>query len=166
MSAHKNNGITCEVTVISPSERFTTSSGPIGLIYDINVHSRIVRAALGWGNHENVFDTIYNKYQIEDECRNYRAALHDDSDPDAGSHMAFLRSGRAKDDGELFAYGLCGINWFGGCNDRIAMAARQAMKALVILNMDFDELPEGESVVQFSTKELQGAPDQYIDSTL
>lgn len=169
MRTSKNRGITCEVTAIPPSERSITGAGPIGLVYEIDVSESVARLALGWGYHEQIFDTMYSRRKVDYDLRNYRATIRNgaDLDPNAIPHMAFLRSGRAWDEEETFVYGMCGIRWSTLEPDKkIAKVARRAMRALTIVNMGFDELPEGDSVIHFSPKKLATAPDQYIDYTL
>ena len=69
-----------------------------------------------------------------------------------------------QDEGEEYIWGQSGIIWENGdkLNPRVVDMAHRATQALVLLNSDFEDLPRGEFVREFTAGELATAPDQHI----
>lgn len=155
MNHAREGSITCEVTVV-PNLRAPNLFhwAPIGMVYDINVQTSVAKAALlAGGNHTDMQD--YLAY--------YKSRIHY-GDPELDYRVASIRTFWAQDEGEELIFGLAGIAWENGdhLNPTVVDLARRATRALVLLNSDFEDLPEGEFVREFTAGELATAPDQHI----
>ncbi|HMQ96864.1 MAG TPA: hypothetical protein PKC42_02060 [Candidatus Nanoperiomorbaceae bacterium] len=155
MNHAREGGITCEVTVV-PGLRAPNLFhwAPIGMVYDINVQTSVAKAALlSGGDHTDMQD--YLTY--------YKSRIHH-GDPDIDYRVASIRTFRVQDEGEEYIWGQSGIIWENGdkLNPRVVDMAHRATQALVLLNSDFEDLPRGEFVREFTAGELATAPDQHI----
>lgn len=162
--SYVEDGITCEVAMFPMSSGGGVNADPIGMVYDIDTLSRVAKVALGYGNHEGLFDEIYDD---EYEPKNYMTVVHNGADPEVDPRQVYIRGGRALDENdegktELCVFGVCGIIWGEEQNDRVAVLARGAMKALVLLLLDMNDATKGGFTVEFSGRELDDAPDHYI----
>ncbi len=154
MSNIDKPGIICEITVAPDPKRSNLFyRAPIGLIYDINTDTSVAKAALAsGGNHTDLHQYLFD----------YRSRVHG-GNPELDYYEALIHTAWT-DDGDMeYVYGLSGIYWENcNMNQKAIEVARRATQALVLLNLNFDHLPEGDSVRVFSEGELDAAPDEHI----